>query len=202
MHFVVDSNHRCLFQITTLFLRDSVEELPAFTVSLNGVALNHRVVEKSIACIQDFVRSPRFTQRDFFSDNGISLLVSAVNVAGSIREQSTCEPWANVLPEGYEATSVDLRKAYDAVVVRQKEARDTSARWFGVRSVESSEVGEASCRGGVRISDVVVVVQVEYLSESVPARDQLCNSTTISPRSPGQGKRKRSATPAPSAGIF
>ena len=126
--------------MTTLFLRDSVEELPAFTVNLNGIAVSRRLVEKSIACIRDFVRSPRFTQRDFFSDIGINLLVSAINAAGSMRDQSTCEPCANVLPDGYEATLVDLKKAYDFVVVRRKEARDTSERWFGVGSVESSEV--------------------------------------------------------------
>ena len=112
--------------MTTLFLRDSVEELPAFTVSLNGSASNRRVVERSIAFVQSFVRSPRSTQRDFFSDNGINLLVSAIDAAGSIRDQSNCEPWTNVLREGSEATLVDLRKAYDAVVVRRKEARDTS----------------------------------------------------------------------------
>ena len=150
-------------------------------MSLNGIALHRRVVEKSIACIQDFVRSPSFIQRNFFSENGINLLVSAVNAAGAMRDQTTCGPWANVLPEGYEATLVDLRKAYDAVVVRRKEARDTPERWFGVRSIESSEVGEPSCWTGVRISDVVGVGQVEYLSESVPARDQPCSSTTISP---------------------
>ena len=116
-----------------------------------------------------------------------------------MRHQSTCELWANVLPEGYEATLVDLKKAYDAVVVRRKEARDTSERWFRVRSVESSEVGEPSCRAGVRISDVVEVGRVEYLSEPVPARDQPCSSAAISPRSPGKGKRKRSATTAPAA---
>ena len=33
----------------------------------------------------------------------------------------------------------------------------------------------------------------------MPARDQLCSSTTISARSPGKGKRKRSATPTPAA---
>ena len=85
------------------------------------------------------------------------------------------------------------------MVVRRKEARDTSERWFGVRSIESSEVGEPSCWTGVRISDVVEVGQVEYLSESVPARDQPCSSTTVSRRSPGKEKLKRSATPAPSA---
>ena len=113
MDFIVSSNHQYLlqvFQMTTLFLWGSVKELPAFTVSLNGIALNRRIVEKSIACIQDFVRSPRFSQRDFFSDNRINLLVSAVDAAGSMRDQSNCEPWANVLPEGFEATLVDLKK--------------------------------------------------------------------------------------------
>ena len=185
--------------MTTLFLRDSVEELPAFTVSLSGIALSRRLVEKSFACIQDFVRSLRFTQRDSFSDNGINLLVSAIDAAGSMRDQSTCEPWANVLPDSYEATLVDLKKAYDVVVVRRKEAQDTSERWFGVRSVESSEVGEPYCRAGVRISNVVEVVQVEYLSGYVPARNQPCGGTTVSPRSLGKGKRKRSVTPAPAA---
>ena len=165
----------------TLFLRESVEELPVFAVSLNGIAFNRRVVETSIACVQSFVRSPRFTQRDFFSGKGLNLLVSAVNAADSVRDQSTCEPWAHKLPGGYEATLVDLRKAYDAVVVRRKEARDTSERWFGVRTVESSEVGEPFCRTGVRISDVAEVGQVEYRSESVPARDQPCSNATPTP---------------------
>ena len=189
-----------VYQMTTLFLQDSVEELPAFTIELNEIGLSRRLVEKSIACVQDFVRSPRFTQRDFFSDNGVNLLVSAVNAADSMRDQSTCEPWASVLPDSYEATLVDIRKAYDVVVVRRKEARDTSERWFGVRSVESSEVGEPSCRAGVRISNVLEVGQVEYLSGCEPARDQPCSITTVSPRSPGKRKRKRSATPAPAVG--
>ena len=68
-----------------------------------------------------------------------------------------------------------------------------------MRSVESSEVGEPSCRAGVRISNVVEVGQVEYLSGCVRARNQPGSSTTLSPRSPGKGKRKRSVTPAPAA---
>ena len=116
-----------------------------------------------------------------------------------MRDQSTYEIWANVLPEGFEVTLVDLRKVYDAVVVRRKEAQVTSERWFGVSSIESSEVGEPSCWTGVRIFDVVEVGRVEYLSESVPARDQPCSSTTVSLRSLEKGKGKRSTTPAPSA---
>ena len=147
--------------------------------------------------MQSFVRSPQFTQRDIFSDNGIGLLASAVNAAGTMRAESSCEPCANVLPERYEATVVDLKKAYDAVNLRWNDAQDTSEIWFAVRSVESSEVGEPSGRTGVRISEVVEVGQVEYLSEFVLAQDQLCYNVTLPPRSSGKGKRKRSATAVP-----
>ena len=157
-------------------------------------------METSIACVHNFVRSPRFSRRDFFSDNGINLFVSVVKTAGSVRNKSTCEPWANVLPKGYETTVVDLKRVYDSVVVRQNDARDTSERWFGIRSVESYVVGEASCRTGVRISDVVEFGQVEYLSECIPALDQPGGSgTTVSRRSHAKGKRKRSTIPARAA---
>ena len=51
----------------------------------------------------------------------------------------------------------------------------------------------------MRISNVVEVGQVEYLSGSVPARDQHGSSTTVSPRNRGKGKLKRGVTPAPAA---
>ena len=167
--------------MSTRFLRDSVEELPTFSVNLDGAALNRRLAEASVACVQTFVRSPRFTQLDFFSDNGINILVSALNAAGSIGNESTYEPWANVLSEVYEAIVFDLKKAFDDVDVRRKNARDTSERWFGVRSVESSEVGEPSCWIGVRILDVVEAGQIQYLSESILAPDQPCISSTTKP---------------------
>ena len=63
------------------------------------------------------------------------MLLSAVNVAGSFCEDSVYDPWAVIRPEGYTAVVSDLCKAYDVVVVRRKEARDTSERWFGVASV-------------------------------------------------------------------
>ena len=117
--------------------------------------------------------------------------MSAINAAGTIREELTYDPWANVLAEGYETTVFDLKRAYGAAVVRRKNARYTSERWLGIRSVESSEIGEPSRRTGVRISDVVHVGQVAYLSECIRIPDQPCSSsTTVPPRSPGKGKRK------------
>ena len=91
------------------------------------------------------------------------MLLSAVNVAGSVCEDSVYDPWAVISAEGYAAVVSDLKRAYDVVVVRRKDARDTSERCFRVASVASSVVGESSGPQTVRISNVVEVGQVEYL---------------------------------------
>ena len=180
--------------MTALFQRGPAEEIPRFQLSLDRVTIDHRSIDSAICCVQSFVRDPLFTQRDFFTDNGISMLLSAVNVAGSVCEDSVYDPWTAVSPEGYAAIVADLKRAYDVVVVRRKDARDTSERWFGVASVASSAVGESSSPQGVRISNVVEVGQVEYLPQSVSAMQ--ARSTSSAVKSPGQGKQKRSETPA------
>ena len=98
---------------------------------------------------------------------------------------------------GYAAVVSDLRRAYDVVLVRRKEARDTFERWSGVSSVASSAVGESSGQPAVRISNVVEVGQVEYLPQSVSATQM--PSTSFAVKSPGKGKQKKSETPTKSA---
>ena len=122
------------------------------------------------------------------------MLLSAVNVAGSVSEDSVYDPWAVISPEGYAAVVSDLKRAYDVVVVRRKNARDTSERWFGVTSVESSVLGESSGQQAVRISNVVEVGQVEYLPQSVSALQ--VPLTSFGTKSPGKGKQKKSETPS------
>ena len=182
--------------MTALFQRGPAEEIPRFQLNLDRVTIDHRSIDSAICCVQNFVRDPLFTQRDFFTDNGISMLLSAVNVAGGVCDDSVYDPWAAVSPEGYAAIVADLKKAYDVVVVRRKDARDTSERWFGVASVASSAVGESSGPQGVRISNVVEVGQVEYLPQSVSAMQ--VPSTSFAVKSPGKGKQK-SETPSKGA---
>ena len=112
--------------MTALFQRGPAEEIPRFHLNLDRVTLNQRSIDSAICCVQSFVRDPLFTQRDFFTDNGISVLLSAVEVAGNVCEDSVYDPWAVISPEGYAAVVADLKRAYDVVVVRRKEARDTS----------------------------------------------------------------------------
>ena len=152
--------------MTTLFQRAPVGEMPVFEMNLDRVTLSSRSIDSAICCVQSFGRDPLFTQREFFSENGVSMLLSAVKIAGTVCEDSVYDPWNVILPEGYAAVVADLKRAYDVVVVRRKDARDTSERWFGVASIKSSVVGETSGQQGVRISNVVEVGEVGYLPQS------------------------------------
>ena len=61
--------HMCCFQVfplTALVVRGPSELHPVFTLSLDGVAINHEDKNGAVACDQDFVRHPVFTHRKFF----------------------------------------------------------------------------------------------------------------------------------------
>ena len=49
-----------------------------------------------MACVQDFVRHPLFTQRSFFSETGISVLNTAVTAADAARNSSRVYPWGGI----------------------------------------------------------------------------------------------------------
>ena len=183
--------------MTTLFQRGPAEEKPGFQLDLDPVTTDRRSIVSAICWVQSFVRDPLFTQRDFFRNNGFSMLLSAVNAAGSVCEDSVYDPWIVILPEGCAAVVADLKRAYDVVVVRRKDARDSSERWFGVGSVESSVVGESSGQQAVRISNVVEVGQVEYLPQSVSTMQ--VPSTSFGTKGPGKGKQKKTKTSAKTA---
>ena len=95
----------------------------------------------------------------------------------------------------------ELKMAYDVVVVRRKDARDTSEEWLGVTSVESSVVGESSGQQDARISNVVEVEGVECLPECLPesVRAAQVPSKSYCTKHSAHEKRKRSATPVPTA---
>ena len=177
-----------------MFQRGPAEEIPQLQLNLDRVTIDHRSIHSAICCLQSFVRDLLFTQQDFFTDNGISMLLSAVNVAGSVCEDSVYDPCVVISPEGYAAVVAGLKRAYDVFVVRRKDARDTSERWFGVTKVESSVVGESSGQQAVRISNVVEVGQMEYFPQSVSTLQ--VPSMSFGTKSPGKGKQRKSETPA------
>ena len=125
------------------------------------------------------------------------MLLSVVNFAGSVCEDSVYDPWNLILPEGYGVVVNDLKKAYDVGVVRQKGAGDTSERWYGLASVEFSVFGEISGQQSVRIPIIFEIEEVEYLPQAVSVPQM--PSTGCSAKGPAKGKRKRSETSSPVA---
>ena len=55
-----------------------------FTISLDRVAIKEEEVRGVLFCVQDFFRSPYFTQKSFFSESGMTMLSESVAIADSI----------------------------------------------------------------------------------------------------------------------
>ena len=153
-----------VFQLKALVVRGQSESFPIFTVSLDGIAIDHEKVKEAVACVQDFVLHPLFTQANFFSATGVGMFNTAVAAADDARHSSQFEPWRST---GVEASPVlaDLKSCREKVVLRRETTNDTRERWFGADTVASSAVGEAAPCTTVRISDVVQVSDVQYIEE-------------------------------------
>ena len=157
------------------------------TVSLDGVAIDHEKVNGAVACVQDFVRHPLFTQGNFFSETGISMLNTAVTVADAVQNSNRLDPWGAI---GVEAGPViaDLKSCREKIVSRRKAVKDTRERWFGAKTVASSAVAETPPGTTVRISDVVEVGDVQYVAEHEKLGLPCCSRSASSP---GKTKKRR-----------
>ena len=160
---------------------------PGFTVSLDGVAIDHEKVKGAVACVQDFVRHPSFTQRIFFSETGISMLNTAVTAADAVRTSARIDPWGAIDVEGGPVI-IDLKFCREKILSQRKAVKDTRERWFSAETIASSAVGEIAPRTTVRISDVVEVGDVQYVAEHEKLGLLCCSRS-----SPGKGKKRQSS---------
>ena len=112
--------------------------------------------EGAVACVQDFVRHPLFTQRSFFSETGISMLNTAVTAADAVRNSALFDPWGAIDVEAGPVVA-DLKSCREKIISQRKAVKDTRERWFSTETVASSAIGESAPRLTVRISDVVEV---------------------------------------------
>ena len=174
-----------IFQLTALVVLGPSELHPIFTVSLNGVAISHEKVKAALACVQDFLRHPLFTQRNFFSETGISMLNTAVAAADTVRHSPEIDPWG---PIGVEVGPLvaDLKSCREKTVSRRRAVKETRERWFGAETVASPAVGEAAPRTTVRISDVVEVEDVQYVEEHDELGLPCCSRSN-----PGKNNKRR-----------
>ena len=84
-----------VFQLTAFVVRRPVDMPRKISVCLTGVQVARDEVDVAITCVQDFVRGPLFTQRNF-SESEISILTKAVFSTPTICEGSAFDPWGSI----------------------------------------------------------------------------------------------------------
>ena len=146
-------------------IRGSPTQAEEFTIKLDRVAIEREEVRGVLLCVKDFVRSPHFTQRIFFSEAGLTMLSESVAIADSITSSPVYAPWSVVESASASQVISDSRACWDRVGLRRRAAKNTSERWYHGGTPRS----ETSSRPGVRISDVVEEGHVEYVPVAPPA---------------------------------
>ena len=117
-----------MFQVTVLVMRGPASRGEKFIVSLDRVAIKEQDLRGVLLCVQDFVRSPHFTQRSFFSDSGMTMLSESVAIADSITWSPVYAMWSIVETACANQAKTDLRACWDQVVLRRRTAKDTRER--------------------------------------------------------------------------
>ena len=173
--------------MTALVVKGPSKMHPVFTVSLDGVAIDHDHVKGAVACVQDFVRHPLLTQRSFFSETAISMLNTAVTAADAVQNNARFDPWGAI---GVEAGALitDLKSSREKIVSRRKTMKVTRERWFSAETVTSSAVGETAPRTTLRFSDVAEVGDVQYVAEHEKLGLPCCSRSASSP---GKSNKRR-----------
>ena len=122
-------------------------------------------VRGALLCVQNFVKSLHFTQRNLFSDSGATMLAESAAICDSMTNSAVFEPWSQVetasRSQVVAAVCACVNQAVDRAV------KDSQEQWYGVGGIRPSSEDSAS-RSGVRISNIVEAGRVEYVPVRAP----------------------------------
>ena len=85
-----------VFQLMALIVHGSITSGEKIIISLARVMVAENEVSGALLCVQDFVSSTHFTQRNFFSASGIALFAEAAAICDNITSSAGFEPWSHV----------------------------------------------------------------------------------------------------------
>ena len=125
-------------------------------------------VHSAILCVQDFIRSPHFTQRNFFSDSGIAMLAESAAISDRITHNAVFEPWSHVETTSRSQVVADVCGCVNEALDRRRLVKDSQEQWYAVGGIRPSSEDSTS-RSGVRISNIVEAGRVEYVPVRVPS---------------------------------
>ena len=151
-----------VFQLTALIVRGPVTCGGRFIINLARVMICVDEVHSAILYVQDFIRSPHFTQRNFFSDSGIAMLAESASISDRIRQSTIFEPWSHVETTSRSQIVADVCGCVNEALDRRRVVKDSQEQWYAVGSIRPSSEDSTS-RSGVNISNVVEEGRFEYV---------------------------------------
>ena len=141
-----------MLQLTPLILRELVTSGENFIISLERVMIAEDEVSGALLCVQDFVRSPHFTQRNFFSDSGTAMLAESAPIYDSITSSAVFEPWSHVETTYCSQVVAEVCACVNQAVDRRRAVKDSQEQWYAADGIRPSLEDSAS-RSGARISN-------------------------------------------------
>ena len=138
-----------------------------FIINLDRVIICADEVHSAILCVQDFVRSPRFTQRNFFSDSGIAMLAESAAIFDRITHSAVFELWSHVETKFRSQVVADVCGCVNEALDRRRVVKDSQEQWYVVGGIRPSSEDSTS-RSGVKISNIVEKGREEYVPIRVP----------------------------------
>ena len=157
-----------VFQLTALIVRGPVTCGGRFIINLDRVMICEDEVHSAILCVQDFTRSPHFTQRKFFSDSRIAMLAESAAISDRITHSAVFEPWSHVETRSRCQVVANVCGFVNEALDRRRVVKDSQEQWYAVGGIKPSSEDSTS-RSGVRILNIVKERRVEYVPVHVPS---------------------------------
>ena len=177
-----------MFQLTALIIRGLVISGGEFIINLEHVMFAEDEVRGTLLCVQDFVRSTHFNQRNICLDSGIAMLAESAAICDSITDSAVFEPWRHLETAYRSQVVTEVCACVNRAVDWRRAVNDSQKQWYAAGGIRPSSEDSAS-HFGVRISNVVEERRVEYVLASVLFISILGPSNLRA--SPGKSKKKK-----------
>ena len=179
--------------MTALFILGPVTPSGKLVINVDRVMIRKDEVRGALLCVQDFLRSPHFTRRNFFSDSGVTMLTESAAICDSITNSAVFEPWSHVETPFRSQVVAEVCACVNQAVDRRRAVKDSQEKWYAVGGIRPSSEDSAS-RSGVRISNIVEEGQMENVPVRAPSVS-VPGSTNLRVSSGKSKKRKISRSP-------
>ena len=157
-----------VFQLTALIVRGPVTCGGRFINNLDRVMICEDDVHSAIFSVQDFIGSPHFTQRNFFSDSGIAMLAESASISDRMAHSAVFEPCSHAETTSCSHVVADVCGCVKEDLDRRRVVKGSQEQWYAVGGIRPSSE-DSKFRSGVRIPNVVEEGRVEYVPVRVPS---------------------------------